>query len=37
MLKLLDELEEQLTAIRAEELSLAVNGPLGAGQRRRSE
>jgi len=37
VLKLLDELEEQLTAIRAEELSLAVNGPLGAGQRRRSE
>jgi len=27
VLKLLDELEEQLTAIRAEELSLAVNGP----------
>jgi hypothetical protein len=37
LLKLLNELEEQLTAIRAEELSLAVNGPLGAGQRRRSE
>lgn len=36
VLKLLNELEEQLAAIRAEELSLAVNGPLGIGQPRRS-
>jgi hypothetical protein len=35
VLKLLNELEEQLTAIRAEELSLAVNGPLGIGRSRR--
>ena len=34
VLKLLNELEEQLTAIRAQELSLAVNGPLGIGQPR---
>ena len=36
VLKLLNELEEQLAAIRAEELSLAVNGPLGIGQPGRS-
>ena len=36
VLKLLDELDEQLTAIRDEELSLSVNGPLGMGQPRRS-
>jgi hypothetical protein len=36
VLKLLHELEEALTAIRAEELSLAVNGPLRIGQPRRS-
>jgi hypothetical protein len=34
VLKLLNELEEQLAAIRAEELSLSVNGPLGIGQPR---
>jgi hypothetical protein len=37
VLKLLQELEEALAAIRAEELSLAVNGPLRIGQARRSE
>ena len=35
VLELLEELEKQLTAIRAEELSLAVDGPLGIGRPRR--
>jgi hypothetical protein len=35
VLKLLNELEEAVTAIRAEELPLAVSSPLGMGQPRR--